>query len=1113
MWFAILAPGQISTGSIEGLVLDPEGKPLPNAIVTVAEPDTGRTLIFATNTAGRYSAGALMPGSYRVRIESPGYQTVEILDLNMDAGATIRGDAALTRGDTLFTVSVYTQQDTVQALRHTVDTVITAKEIRNYPLVGRNFLDLAVLAPGVSVGGAGALDPTKSSVAYRRVGMAGRLGTGTRTQVDGIDITDPVAGGTVLNISPESVHEFQLSQSSLDPATPLTSTGAIQITTKAGSNALHGTGFWNFYNQDMAARANYESQSLPFGRKQGGGSLGGRLIRDKLFFSAAGEQTWFEVLNFSRSVQFPQLNVTSALPSPFRSMNGRLDWVVSPSVRVFGSYLNDWNSTAVGQLSPTQNKNWSSAVIAGVDAVRPAWSHSYRFGFTNYNNRLDTLERGIPFHRTPQGTPFYLGVGTYQVGPNSQAPQATGESSWQNAYNGAWLRGRHSVRFGGSLNRLVTGGTFTSGRPTVTGLFDNTTVQQVLARGADPTNPLEFPLTSFTLPAGKGYPFLAAGRGFPYGAHYDTRSLLYVVDSIRLQRLTLTAGLRWNYGSGYLPNDRRVPRDPDFERWIAGGSQFPEPPKRMFSPHFGFALDPWGKGATVVRGGFSLAYENVIQNVAMFDETALLPSDLGGTSYSHRFVAGPSGAPINADGLHPRGDYSDLLGRSIKDVIGTIGQVQTALQAAYAAYRPEPGREVSAFQATRGGVGTFFPGNQFKVPYSLQFNFGVQHQLRKSTVVTVDYIRNRGVGLPGLTPDLERNRDAAFLNRSAAVTQVNRVLAGRTMDQWFAVNPRGTISNFGVFTDTVWPGVSPEYLYAGFNMGGFSLYRALNLTVRGSAKGQRGFSDPFWLVNYAFSRSEASNASSNPEFGVTASDNRNWNNPTWFGPTGLDVTHRFNALFVFTAPGGIRLSTHTVFRTPTPLNLFLPAVGTVGGAQGFAFGTDLNGDGRQDLVPGIGAGQVGRGVGVLSSLNRSLTAYNENQAGRLTPHGQALVAAGIFTEEQMRRLGAVTPTIPLVPASNPVPWRNVLNTNIRLQRPFRIERAGKVWQAGPYLDILNLFNHAPANTLYSGLTGVFGSFNFDYRNAPAGQQISNLQATRGRSAGTRLIQFGLRLDF
>jgi len=400
----------------------------------------------------------------------------------------------------------------------------------------------------------------------------------------------------------------------------------------------------------------------------------------------------------------------------------------------------------------------------------------------------------------------------------------------------------------------------------------------------------------------------------------------------------------------------------------------------------------------------------------------------------------------------------------------------------------------------------------------------MQRELRPGTVLSADYVENRGVGLPYLYPDFERRRDASTLNVTAARAQVSRVLGSFTVDQWIAANPARNISAFGLVNDTIWQGLTPDFLRAGLAAGGFARYRGLHLSLRGARGSLKMFRDTVYVLSYSLARAEASSASGGTayEFGAVPIENRRWNRREVFGPTAADFTHNFSVASLLTAPGGFRLNSRWTFRTAPPGNLLVPNLGgAIAGAQG-VFGTDLNGDGgpgpgapRLDLLPGVNAGQFGRAVKDFRKLNRIIESFNQTYAGKLTPHGQALVSAGLFTEAQLRRLGAVVPTIPLIPENSPNPWHNLLVTDVRLGRPIAWRRLREGVRITPFVDFINLFNHAPPG-LYgigpTGLQGRFGALNFDYAAAPPGQKAGDLDAQRHRIIATRKVQVGVRVD-
>jgi hypothetical protein len=339
-----------------------------------------------------------------------------------------------------------------------------------------------------------------------------------------------------------------------------------------------------------------------------------------------------------------------------------------------------------------------------------------------------------------------------------------------------------------------------------------------------------------------------------------------------------------------------------------------------------------------------------------------------------------------------------------------------------------------------------------------------------------------------------------------------------TVDQWIAANPTRNISAFSLASDTIYPGLYADLLRARFIAGGFSKYSALQLQLRGSRSSLWKIKDNSYGLSYALARNQASALVMRGEFMAGPYDNHNWNSKASFGPTGLDYTHHLRASWFFTAPGGFVFNSFWTFRTAGAQNLTVPNMGgAISGANGM-FGTDLNGDGgpgstpRTDILPGFNGGQFGRAVKSFKDLNNIIQQYNSTQAGQLTPNGKALVSAGLFTEAQLKRLGAVSPTIPLVPENNPTPWHNMLNCDLRFMRPIKLARLREGMQIVPSVDFLNLFNHAPRG-LYGGLAKTFGTLNYNYAAAGPGLQASNLDYRVGRLNATRKVQIGIRFDF
>ncbi len=153
---------------------------------------------------------------------------------------------------------------------------------------GRNFLNLAQLEPGVQLQDGQTFDPTKAG--YSSVSFNGVNGRTARIELDGVDISDETVGTTTLNIDSGSIEEFQVSRSTLDASSELTSSGSINVSTKSGTNAYHGELFGLFRDRRAGFAASPGGLSTPFQRDQFGGSLGGAIIKDKLFFFANSER-------------------------------------------------------------------------------------------------------------------------------------------------------------------------------------------------------------------------------------------------------------------------------------------------------------------------------------------------------------------------------------------------------------------------------------------------------------------------------------------------------------------------------------------------------------------------------------------------------------------------------------------------------------------------------------------------------------------------------------------------------------------------------------------------------------------------------------------------------
>src|SRR6476646_10086867 len=229
----------------------------------------------------------MIPRAYDVSIEAKGFHT-QLLTVPVQVGNIAPGSAKLTLGQSSEVVEVTGSAVAINTEQSTVQGVLTSQQIENLPINGRNFLDLAQLEPGVQIQDGGTFDPTKNG--FSSVSFGGRFGRTARIEVDGVDISDETVGTTTQNLPLGAIQESSLQQSSLDLSTELTSSGSVNITTKSGTNGLHGDAFYYFRDQALNAALPGDSTN-PFQRNQFGGSLGGPIIRNKLFFFIDAERT------------------------------------------------------------------------------------------------------------------------------------------------------------------------------------------------------------------------------------------------------------------------------------------------------------------------------------------------------------------------------------------------------------------------------------------------------------------------------------------------------------------------------------------------------------------------------------------------------------------------------------------------------------------------------------------------------------------------------------------------------------------------------------------------------------------------------------------------------
>src|SRR5258706_6093882 len=394
---AVQAQAGLSTGSIHAAILDPHGATVGSAKVTITNKATGAKISPVVTPAGEYNSGPLSPGDYVVRIEAAGFKAVE-KTVTVQVGNLTSASVTLEVGSTSTVITVEGTAVSVNTEQATIQGVVTSQQIENLPINGRNFLDLAQLEPGVQIQDGGNFDPTKKG--YSSISFGRRFGRTARIEVDGLDISDETVGTTTQNVPVNSIKEFQVSQSNLDLATELTSSGTVNITTMSGTNAIHGEGFFNYRSDGTSAAIG--NPAAQFNRKQYGVNLGGPIIKDKLFAFGSWERTTQDLLAAGAPLGpfAGAAGLVGTFNSPFRDQQflGRLDYNVTGSLRLFFKFGYEQNLNAAtfvpGTYQEFANVDNTPSFGGGVDYTHGSWTHSVRLGYLKFRNGITDAVTG-----------------------------------------------------------------------------------------------------------------------------------------------------------------------------------------------------------------------------------------------------------------------------------------------------------------------------------------------------------------------------------------------------------------------------------------------------------------------------------------------------------------------------------------------------------------------------------------------------------------------------------------------------------------------------------------------------------------------------------------------
>jgi hypothetical protein len=728
---AALCYGQASStaGAISGSVVDQTGAVIHGAEVKARNTDTGLERSVKSDEGGNFSMPLMPVGLYEVTVTSQGFGQLKQSGITVRVGDTVELKLELKPSGTSEVVSVTGEAPIADPNKTEVATTIGEQAIHELPINGRRWSQFVTLTPGVSMDGSFGL------ISFR--GISGLLNNNT---IDGTDNNQAFfseeRGRTRLNyvVSQESIKEFQVNAQNYSAEFGRSAGGVTNAVTKSGTNSLHGSGFYYIRDTSLNARnpLNFVTTGFnpngtailaainpPDRRQQFGGTLGGPIIKDKLFwfFSYDQQKRNFPINgqptgnpNFFSDCVSPTAS-SGLKPGPPAACNAALsllnqqtgvsprngnqwiffpkvDWQISQNNLFTASYdYLKWSSLNGIQTQPVVpfSNSGNGADDVRVDALNLRLVSTLKATMLNEAR----FQYARDFEWEPANAPDQVGavVEFYQIGPPTFLPRAKfpNEKKLQYVDNFSVIHGAHTFKFGADIMRT---------------LDDVDSLRAAFGSYSYGTKNSFSGVTNFGLdlatPGSKNYNTYTQAFG-PSKIKFTTWDLSgYIQDEWKVRRnVTLNYGLRYEYikmPGVQFPN-------PAFQQTL----ELPEDPTDL-GPRVGVAWDLKGDGKTVLRAGYGIYYGR-IENSSI--DNALLNTAAPGSVLNYTFSATAGGSPA----------YPNRLSA------------------------PPVG-------ATAGKPSVFFFANDLKTPKIHQADFVFERQITQDMSVSASYLMSRGRRLP-----------------------------------------------------------------------------------------------------------------------------------------------------------------------------------------------------------------------------------------------------------------------------------------------------------------------------------------------------------------------------
>src|SRR6266481_101498 len=788
----IPAAAQRITGTLRGQVFDPTGAAVPNAQVTATNQETGVSVKITTTSAGTYSFPSLIPGLYRVSVDAKGFKSFLKTDIsviaNQDNGADVHLDLGIATEVVEVTAGGVAIQTTASELNNNYDSNDVQLLPNGAGTLNGSPLNLAVLAPNVIAMPGGT------------TGIGGSVG-GTRPRdnnftVDGVDDNNLGVTGNNSTVIPDAVAEFNLTTNQFSAEYGHSAGGQFSLVTKTGTNNWHGSGEWYNQNRNYNSLDNLTKGAILNGSLSGqpafdnnrfGGTIGGPIIKNKLFVFGAYEYTTLHgqgaptaftgptaaglatlqasaadsavsdlLKNFpvalandagtvtihpgvtgpATAVPIGNITIFSPVFQRERDVQANADYTMGR--HQFGArfllnqenFILPVNSTQAlfNQTEPIHNRK---IALNDVWTINSTMVNDLRVQYSYFSEATVN-----PCAQCPQDITINDLLGGVTVGPGDFTFQK--QNTYQIGDTFSWSHGKHTFKFGGGYTHFIYPQFF---------LPRSNSDNQYKTANA---------FINDILPDNPGRTLRNAGTGSFLG----TQSLFswFVQDDFKVTpRLTLNLGLRYEYWTNPVGSSTQTLNAISS---VPGVVTFGDPKtdKNNFGPRVGFAYDPTGHGKTSIRGGFGIAYDVKFQNFASITLPPQLQSELD---------------PNSACTLTPKPGWCTTPGNAGFLQLGGLPQ----------AYIPP------ATQADARALTTSFIDDTV-MPKILTWSLGVQHELARNTSIEVRYLGTRGLELP---VQFRRNRESAFDAGIAALQTFFK--ASDVPATWTAATPTDTPFN------------------------------------------------------------------------------------------------------------------------------------------------------------------------------------------------------------------------------------------------------------------------------------------------------------------------------